>query len=161
MAASMRMAAPAPRRPRLRWRDRMSFGAAARRIETAWKREVYATMEDLVGQPVRMGPVGPGRTGPVLALDAGGRTLVLAGVAPSGAAAMEAVTRQTGAHLAGAGRYGPLWWLTVAGPGGRPATVATITASRLTFGPADGGRLRPPSPLSQPLSPPWAPVPSR
>jgi hypothetical protein len=131
--------------------ERWQWRRVQRRVVAEHERWVLSTLRRLAAEQVAALPTcdqpsSPGAVGAagIVRLDLPGWWLLLAGVAPEARAALAAAARQGPLRLAGAGRYGPFWWVEVAREDGGHKIV-TLSA-RLRMTPSQGGRGRPRDP---------------
>jgi hypothetical protein len=131
----------------LGWRQRRTWRRTERAAVSGYQAELAASLQDLIDLPV--GKVTAGPAGSV-SLTLPGWTVGLAevGTGPRDGLILLACGP---CHLAGTGRYGPFWWLEVAGDGEPAGSGAVVLGTRVRLHRGAGGTDHPSPPGLTPL----------
>jgi hypothetical protein len=119
----------------LRWRTRLSWRRAARRIVAEHVHELLSRLAEFRGLPVCGLTTTPAGTVRVVLP---GWTISVAGVAPSAQASLTGAAQHP-CRLSNAGRYGRFWWFAVDYQVPGALRRSTILGSRLVVAPIEDG----------------------
>jgi hypothetical protein len=119
----------------LGWRQRRAWRRTERAIVWSHQAELMASLRALIDLPVEDLTTGPAG---LLSLTLPGWTVGLAETGTGARHALVSLACQP-CHLARAGRYGPFWWLEVAGDAGPPASRAVVLGRQVRLHRRAGG----------------------
>jgi hypothetical protein len=131
----------------LGWRQRRAWRRTERAIVRSHQAELMASLRALIGLPVQDVTTGPAG---LLCLTLPGWNV---GLAETGTGPRQAVLSLAcrPCHLARAGRYGPFWWVEVAGEAGPVGSRAMVLGRRVQLHRRAGGSEFPSPPGLTPL----------
>ncbi len=133
----------------LRWRERRAWRRRERAIVTADQAQLAAALNALADAPVLAVTAGP--TGTVT-ITVPGWSVGLAGVGASAGMALVGVAREA-CHLAGGGRYGRFWWLSVGVTAAATGPPVVVLGAAVRLHPAGGDNRGPAEPGLTPPAP--------
>ncbi len=135
------------------WRSRRDWRRTARRIVAEHENELMGHLHGLTGSPV----LGVATTSAgTVRVTLPGWAITIVEVAAGAQADLSSTTARGNVSLADAGRYGPFWWLALAGQPPYDGRRPVVLGSRLALTPTDNRNSPPCSAFTHPDARPSA-----